>query len=98
MFSAVDENRIVLDGFDLPMNFTKNLEALLRKNRSRVISSFATPSTNEPIAPAPSATTDMAQKSLHEYSVLVVANVPVGPAINTGNGNFELRARLMMMV
>ena len=85
-------------GFDLPMNFTKNLEALLRKNRSRVVSSFATPSTNEPIAPAPSATIDMAQKSLHEYSVPVVANMPIGPAINMGDMNFELKTELIMMV
>ena len=40
----------------------------------------------------------MAQKSLHEYYVLSIANVPIGPAVNTGNGNFELRTELIMMV
>ncbi|XP_021317681.1 uncharacterized protein LOC110435904 [Sorghum bicolor] len=37
-------------------------------------------------------------KSLHEYSTPVVANVPVGLAINIGTGNFELRTGLLTMV
>jgi len=40
----------------------------------------------------------MAQRSLREYSVPTVANVPVGPAVNTVNRNFELRPGLIMMV
>ena len=70
-------------------NYTNNLEALLRKSRSRTASSSATPSTVEPVTPIPSATTAMA-KSLRDYSTLTVANVLVGPAINMGTGNFEL--------
>ena len=37
-------------------------------------------------------------KTLHNYSTTVVANVPVGPAINIGDGNFELRTSLITMV
>jgi hypothetical protein len=37
-------------------------------------------------------------KTLYDYSTPVVANVPVGPAINTGAGNFELRTSLIVMV
>ena len=37
-------------------------------------------------------------KSLHDYSTPTIANVPVGPAVNTGNGNFELCASLITMV
>jgi hypothetical protein len=94
----VDENKIVLDWFDLLMNFTKNPEALLRKDWSCTISSSATPPTNEPVTPAPSAPTAMAQKSLREYSVPAIANMPIGPTVNTGNGNFELKTGLITMV
>ncbi|XP_066392329.1 uncharacterized protein [Miscanthus floridulus] len=40
----------------------------------------------------------MAQKSLHKYSIPTVDNMPIGPAVNTGNGNIELRPRLITMV
>jgi hypothetical protein len=37
-------------------------------------------------------------KSLRDYSTPVVANVPVGPAVNTGIRNFELWTGLITMV
>ena len=37
-------------------------------------------------------------KSLHDYSVPNVANVPTGPAVNTGARNFELCTGLITMV
>jgi len=37
-------------------------------------------------------------KSLHDYSTLAIANVPIGPAINMGARNFELRTGLITMV
>ena len=60
-------------------------------------SSSATPSTDELVTPAPSATQIMA-KTLCDYSIPAIANMLVGPAVNTGNGNFELRTGLIMMV
>ena len=86
-----------MSGFDLPNNYTDNPEALLRKGRSRTASSSATPLAVEPVTPVPSATTEMA-KSLHDYSTLAVANVPIGPAVNTGTRNFELRTGLITIV
>ena len=86
-----------MSGFDLPNNYTDNLEALLRKNRSRIASSSATPPAVEPVTPVPSATIAMA-KSLHDYSTPTIANVPVGPTVNTGTRNFEHRNGLIMMV
>ena len=74
-----------MSGFNLPANFNSNPEALLRKKRTRAISSSAMPPTVEPITPAPSVSTTMA-RSLHDYSTTIVANVPVGPAVNNGNG------------
>ena len=86
-----------MSGFDLPDNYTENLVALLRKSQSRAASSSATPPASELVAPVPAATTAMA-KTLHDYSTLTVANVPVGPAVNIGARNFELRTGLIMMV
>jgi hypothetical protein len=40
----------------------------------------------------------MAQKSLHEFSVSAVANVPTRPAVNLEDKNFELRTGLITMV
>jgi hypothetical protein len=52
MFSpVVDENRIVMTGSILPYDYTENLEALLRKNKSRTASSSATPPAVEPVTP-----------------------------------------------
>ena len=86
-----------MSGFDLSDNYTGNLEALLRKSRSRITFSSVTPLASEPVTQAPSATTAMA-KTLHDYSTPIVANVPVGPAVNMGNGNFELCTGLITMV
>ena len=60
-------------------------------------SSSATPSTDELVTPTPSATLSMA-KTLRDYSTLVVANVPIGPAVNIGDGKFELHTSLITMV
>ena len=84
--------------FSLPKNFIQNPEALLRKNRSRTSSSSATPPTNKPVASAPSELVEMAQKSLCEFSIPAVANVPTGPVVNVADKNFELRTGLITMV
>ena len=86
-----------MTGFDLPNNYTEDPEALLRKNRSCTTSSFSTPLTVEPVTPATFSTSIMA-KTLHNYSIPTVANVPVGLAVNTGTENFELRIGLITMV
>ena len=86
-----------MTGFVLLENYVENLEALLRKNRSHAASSSATPLTVEPVTPA-TCTTPIMAKTLHDYSTPVVANEPVGPAINIGDGNFKLRTGLIMMV
>ena len=86
-----------MTSFDLPNNYVEKLEALLKKNRSYTTSSSVTPSIVEPVTPTPSTTFIMA-KTLGDYSIPVVANVPIGPAVNIGDGNFELHTGLVMMV
>ena len=87
-----------MSGFALPTNFIKNSESLLRKPFRRLVLPNATMLANEPLAPAPSSTTDMAQKSLGKFSIPTVANMLIGPTINVGDKNFELHAGLITMV
>ena len=81
----------------MPNNYTANLEALLRKNRSHTASSSTALPTVKLVVATPSATSVMA-KTLRDYSVPTVANVPVGPTVNTSNKNFELHKGLITMV
>ena len=81
----------------MPNNYTANPETLLRKNRSRTASSSTALPTVKLVIATPSATSVMA-KTLRDYSVPTVANVPVGPTVNIGDGNFELHTSLIMMV
>ena len=86
-----------MTGYNLLENYTDNLEALLRKNRSRTASSSTTPPVVELVTPVPSSTNAMA-KTLRNYSTPAIANVPVGPIVNTDTIDFELRTGLTMMV
>jgi hypothetical protein len=64
---------------------------------SGTTSSSATLLAVEPVTSIPSTTSLMA-RSLRDYSTPAIANVPVGPAVNLGTGNFELRTSLVTMV
>ena len=78
-----------MSGFDLLNNYIDNLEALLSKSRSHTASSSATLPAVELVTSTPSATTAMA-KLLRDSSTPAIANVPIGPTVNMGTGNFEL--------
>ena len=82
----------------MPTNFTKNPETFLKKARPRDDPPSATPSATEPITPAPSVPNTTADKTLFEYSVPTVADVPIGPVVNMGDANFKLKTGLIMMV
>ena len=86
-----------MTSYKLFENYIENSEALLRKKRSHAASSSATLSTVEPVTLAPSATPIIA-KTLHDYSTPAVANVPIGPTVNTGTENFDLQTGLITMV
>ena len=87
-----------MTSFVLTTNFIENLESLLRKPRRRLVLPDTTLLADEPLTLAPFATTDMAQKTLHEFSIPAIVNVPIGAAINVGNKNFELHTGLITMV
>ena len=40
----------------------------------------------------------MAQKSLREFSALIIANIRTGPEVNVGDNGFELKPALINMV
>jgi len=86
-----------MSGFNLSSNFKQQSRGTPKeeKDSCRFFLYHATDSRTNP--PAPSISTTMA-RSLHDYSTAAVANVPVEPAVNTGNGNFELRTGLLTMV
>ena len=86
-----------MTGFDQPDNFLSNPEKLVGKKKAFITSSSATSPADKPITPAPTVLFAMA-KTLRDYSTPAVANVPVGPAVNVGNGNFEIRTGLISMV
>jgi hypothetical protein len=86
-----------MTGFDLSENYHSNPEALLRKKRTLVPPSLSAPPTVETVTHAPSTVPIMA-KTLRDYSTPAIANVPVGPTVNVGNRNFELRTGLITMV
>ena len=86
-----------MSGFNLPANFHSDLETLLRKRRVRTVSSFATQPASESTIPAPTAPIAMA-KTLRDYSTPAVANVSTGPAVNMGNGSFEICTGLISML
>ena len=83
--------------FNLPTNFTENLEALLRKAQLLVDPpSIPLPAT-EPISSAPSILNAMAEKTLCEFSIPAITNMPVGPKINVDDANIKLKSGLIKM-
>jgi len=86
-----------MSGFNLPGNFHSDPKTLIRTRRVHTISSSATQPTSESTVPAPTARITMA-KTLRDYSTPAVANVSTGPAVNMGNGSFEIRTGLNPIV
>lgn len=87
-----------MTGFDLPQNFTPNLESLLRRVRPRVTPPQISLSAAEPVTSAPSAPHAMAQKTLRDYSTPSATQVPTRPEVNTGGENFKIKTGLITMV
>ena len=88
-----------MTGFDLPSNYTENPESLLRKVQPRVVPPQVRITAIEtPVDKAPSTSQGMAQKTLREFSAPSIDNVLNGPAVNTGEVNFEIKMGLITMV
>jgi hypothetical protein len=83
-----------MTGFDLPDNYIKNFGGTPKEEPvpSRFFSCY---SANRQTSRTHTIRYPFMAKSLHDYSVPVVANVS---AVNTGTKNFELQTSLIMMV
>jgi hypothetical protein len=85
--------------FDLPPNFTEDPESLVRRARTHFSSPQCVRTEVDPASFVPSTSTPMAnpnvKKTFREYSTSSADQVPTGPEINTGNGNFEIKTALL---
>ena len=88
-----------MTGFDLPTNYIKDPEALIRRTRAKLKKVLALESednqTRRSLAPVFEA---MANKTLCELSAPTTTNIRTGPAINIGDNAFELKPALINMV
>ena len=67
-----------MTGFDLPPNFTKDPESLVRRARTRFDSPRRVHSEVDPAYFVPSTSTAMAEKTLRDYSAPSADQVPTG--------------------
>ena len=86
-----------MTGFDLPQNIHSDPESLLRRVRPHIIPPQISLSAVDLVIASSSAPRAMAQKTLRDYSAPSANQVPTGPEVNTGGGNFEIKAGLITM-
>ena len=86
-----------MTGFKLPKNFKENPEAFLRSIRPRVVAPQKTLPTEKPAVPAPPTFKIIVSKTFREFAAPSVDNVAVGPQVNIGDVDFDLKSSLIMM-
>ncbi len=86
-----------MTGFNLPENFKENLEAFFRSVRPRVVAPQKTLPIEKPAVPAPPTFVTMASKTLHEFAAPTADNVAVGPQVNIGDVDFNLKSSLVTL-
>src|SRR6185437_2762229 len=87
-----------MTGSNLPQNFHSDPESLLRRTRACLVSPRRSLSAVDPVIASSSAPRAMAQKTLRDYSAPSANQVPIGPEVNTGGENFEIKTGLITMV
>jgi hypothetical protein len=86
-----------MTGFNLPENFKENPKAFFRSVRPRVVAPQKTLLTKKPAVPAPLTFKTIACKTLHEFSTPSADNVAIGPQVNIGDVDFDLKSSLITM-
>ena len=86
-----------MTGINLPENFKGNPEAFFRSVRPQVAAPQKTLPTEKPAVPAPPTFKTMASKTLREFAAPSAANVAVGPQVNIGDVDFDLKSSLITM-
>ena len=88
-----------MTSFDLPTNYVEDLEALIRRTRAKLKKVSALESEDNQIRQSLTPEFEaMANKTLHEFSALTIANIRTGPTINVGDNGFELKPAHINMV
>ncbi len=86
-----------MTGFNLPENFKENPEAFFRSVRLRVAAPQKTLPTEKPAVPTLPTFKIMASKTLREFAAPSADNVAIGPQINMGDVDFDLKSSLITM-
>ena len=86
-----------MTGFNLPENSKENPETVFRSVRPRVAAPHKTLPTEKPVVPAPPTFKTMANKTLREFAAPSTDNVTIGPQINMGDMDFDLKSSLITM-
>jgi hypothetical protein len=87
----------VHDWFQLPENFKENPEAFFRSVTPRGAAPQKTLPMKKPAVPAPPPFKTMANKTLREFAAPSADNVDIGPQVNIGDVDFDLKSRLITM-
>jgi hypothetical protein len=86
-------------GFNLPINFIDDPEALLKRTKAKLKRVSALESEDNSIRR--SLTPEfkaMANKGLREFFAPTIANIRTGPEVNIGENGFKLKLALINMV
>ena len=85
--------------FDLPTNYVKDPEALIRRTRVKLKKVLALKSKDNHIRQNLTPEFEaMANRTLREFSAPTTANIHTGPTVYVGDNGFELKPALINMV
>jgi hypothetical protein len=90
-----------MSSFELPSNFAKNPEKLLRSSRCRLVIPQKFILDLDPFkegGSTPPPKEAMAQKTISDFLAPLIANIAMRPQVNLGDAHFELKPALINMV
>jgi hypothetical protein len=88
-----------MTGFDLSINFIDDLEALLKRTKTKLKRVSALESEDNCIRWSLTPESEaMANKTLHEFTAPTIANIRTRPTVDVGDNGFELKRALINMV
>ncbi len=97
VFTFCCENMLVYDWFQPAGNFKENPKAFFQSIRPRVVAPLKTVPTKNPAVPAPPTFKIMVSKTLRKFAAPSDDNVAIGPQVNIGDVDFDLKSSLIMM-
>ena len=88
-----------MTGFDLPANYVEDLEVLIRRTRAQLKKVLVLKSEDNHIRRSLTPEFEaMANRTLHEFSSPITANIRTGSRTNVRDKGFELKPALINMV